>query len=429
MKTQRFAVLGLALAVIAGTATAQFDENDYYVSAPFVNGASGIYVSDSETGVTTPFALGLLIPHYGWFGNDGNFYVPDRGYPALMKVTADGNATPLSLGGHFLKPVTCIPTPDGSAFVVSDMEAHKIVQVDYSGNQTLLHDAASTGGLLAGPDGIAYDDDGNLFVANLLTDTIVKIDPAGSASLFAQDPALIRAPGGLTIDGAGNLYIANYDLHTIVRFRLDTGVGSVFAGPDLEKMVFPNDLKLSREGGLIVAGRQGRVTRIDALGGLEVIFENPELIEFDGVSVKQDSNYCTGRYETYGAGTAGTGGFTPYFGAIFSPCSGHTIGLEFRDFLGGAPGVLLVSSGGLAPGTQQFKGTDLLVDPAGPVFMTLGLFVPGVGGGGGNMTLQFEVPVMTGLDGLQLYHQVFVVDPAAPKGVSASNGLLETFGL
>jgi len=429
LKLKTFAALGLALAVTTGAASAQFDENDYYVSVPFVAGASGIYVADSETGVTTPFSLGLLIPHYGWFGHDGNFYVPDRGFPALMKITPDGVATPLSLGGHFQKPVTCIPTMDGSAWVVSDMEAHKIVQVDYDGNQTLLHDATSTGGLLAGPDGIAFDDHGNLYVANLLTDTVVKIDTAGNATLFADDPALIRAPGGLTIDGAGNLYIANYDLHTIVRFRLDTGAGSVFAGPDLEKMVFPNDLKLSRDGGLIVAGRQGRVTRVDAVGNLSVIFEVPELIEYDGVAVKQDANYCSGRYETYGEGTPGTGGLEPYFGAIFSPCSGHIIGLEFRDFVGGTPAILFVSSGSLPNGALKFKGADMVVDPAGAVFMTLPLFIPGTGAGGGDMTLQFTVPAMTGLDGLQLFHQVFAADPAAPKGVSASNGLLETFGL
>jgi sugar lactone lactonase YvrE len=420
-------IAALAFALGSSAASAQFNPDDYYVSVPF-SAAPGIYQVDAKTGVATPFALPMLVPHYGWFGNDGNLWVPDRGIPGLVKVEPDGTATAMAIGGFFDKPVTCIPTPTGDAWVVSDMGVHKIIRVEYDGTQTVMHDNTTANGLLNWPDGIAYDDEGNLFVANLGNDTIIKIDFAGNATLFSDDSSLIRAPGGLAIDGAGNLFVANYDLHTISRFRMDTGAGELFAGPDSTLMARPNDLKLSRAGGMLVSGKNGRVSRVDAMGNISIMGENPALAELDGVSVLGDSILCNGRYETYGTGLAGSGGFTPDFRAIFSPCAGQTVALDFRDFLGGTPALLVFGTSPLTDGSLKLKGAPLLVDPAGALFLTLPLFMPGSGAGNGDLTLQFVVPPNPALIGLELYHQVFAADPSLPGGVSASNGLKETFG-
>ena len=427
MNGRRILATGLALALTSTALLAQFKSDAYYVSVPFTT-APGIYEVDADTGVATPFAVPALIPHYGWFGNDGNFYVPDRGVPGLLKILPDGSIVIHASGGHFIRPVTCIPTMDDDAWLVADMESDKIVHVDYAGNQTLMYDSASTGGLLDGPDGLAYDEDGNLFVSYLGNDTFVKIDPQRNATLFS-DSDLFKAPGGIAIDGGGNLFVANYDLHTIARFRLDTGEGMVFAGPDSSKMAAPNDLKLSRGGGLIVAGRVGRVSHIDALGNITVLSENPDLSELDGVSVPNDDTLCSGRYESYGTGVAGTGGYVPSLRTVFSPCAGHNIALEFHDTVGGTQAMLLVSGAPLAPGQGNFLGAPLLIDPSAPPFLAIPLWMPGAGAGNGDLDLQFVVPEDPGLPGLELYHQFFAADPGAPFGISASNGLKETFGL
>ncbi len=420
-----FIAFGGALALTTTLASAQFAPQDYYVSSP---AGGGIYRGGAQNGETTPVGLGLLIPHYGWFGNDGNFYVPDRGWNSIMKITPAGNVSVLTAGGILIKPVTVIPTLDDAAWVVSDMEASAILRVGYDGSQQLMHDAASTNGLLYWPDGMAYDDDGNLYVANLGNDTIVKIDPQGNASLFSDDP-IIWEPGGIAIDGAGNLFVANYAFNSIARFRLDTGEGEVFAEPGSDILAKPNDIKLARTGGLLASGRYGRVTRIDALGNSTVVFENPELGELDGVSVPEDATLCTGRFTMYGEGTPGSGGIVPQFRAIFSPCAGQIIGLELKDFLGGAPATMFVGTSALPQGALKFKGAPLLVDPGSAWFLILPLVFPGSGPGNGDLTLQFTVPAMPGLEGLTLYHQVFAADPAAPTGISASNGLKEVFGV
>lgn len=425
---RRLAVLGLAVALAPAVLTAQFEQKDFYVSAP---GAGGIWRGDAETGATTPVALGLHVPHYGWFGNDGNFYMPDRGWPAVMRIQPDGTTTAIVAGSPLIKPVTVIPTLDDQAFILSDMQANSIFRMEYDGTLTLLHDLASTNNLLNWPDGMAFDQDDNLFVANLGDDKIIKIDPQGNATVFFDDPLLVREPGGIAIDGSGNLFVANYALHTIARIRLDTGVAEVLAGPDSTKMAAPSDLKLARSGGLLASGRNGRVTRIDALGNMTVVMENPALSELVGVAVLEDENPCSGRYEVYGTGQAGSGGIVPDFRAMFSPCPGQLIALELRSFMGGAPAILLVSSAPLAQGTAVLKGAPLLVDPGAPIFLVIPLGLPGAGNGpgSGNITLQFLVPAVPALAGLELYHQIFAGDPGAPNGVSASNGLKETFGL
>ena len=417
--------LSLLLAALAAPLAAQFAPQDMILSAP---AAGAMWRVDASNNAGSALATGFAIPHYGWFGADGNLYVPDRGHIALMQVKPDGTYTPISSGGQFIAPVTCIPSLDGQAWVMSDMGASAIFRVDYDGTQTLMHDQTTTSGLLNWPDGMAYDDEGNLFVANLGADNIIKIDTAGHATILSDSP-LIKWPGGLALDGAGNIFVANYKTSTITRTIVATGETTIFAGPEINKILNPNDLKLSRHGGLLTCGRYGSVVRIDALGNMTVIFQDPMLVELDGVAVPEDATLCTGRFEQYGEGTPGSGGFVPKFSAIFSPGPGQTIGLELKDFRGGAPAIMFVGSSPLAAGAMKFKGNDLLVDPNSAIFLILGLALPGVGAGNGDLTMQFQVPVMPALDGLSLYHQVFAGDNGAAHGVSASNGLKETFGL
>ena len=408
----------------AAPAAAQFAPTDLLLSAP---GVGAIWQADPLGGTGGQLVDGMLIPHYGWFGPDGNFYVPDRGWVSILRITPAGEVSVLTAGGNFYMPVTCIPTLDGAAWLVSDMATNRIVRVGFDGSQTVIHDAASTGGLLFGPDGMGFDPDGNLYVANLGNDTLIRIDPQGAATLFS-DADIIAQPGGVAVDRAGNLFAANYATGTIVRFRLDTGEGEVFAGPEFDKVIHPNDLKLSRSGGLITCGRVGSVVRIDALGQMEVAFQDLSLGELDGVSAPEDATLCSGSFTIYGGGQAGSGGAVPQLRAIFSPCPGQLIGLELLDFLGGAPAVMSVGSAALPPGAATLKGADLLVDPAGAVFLPIPLVLPGAGAGHGDLVLQFEVPLVPGLAGIELFHQVFAADPGAQHGLSASNGLAELFG-
>ena len=61
------------------------------------------------------------------------------------------------------------------------------------------------------PHGLAFDANGNLFVA-CGNHTIVKLTPGGVGSVFASSPDIFN-PGGLAFDTTGNLYCADIENH------------------------------------------------------------------------------------------------------------------------------------------------------------------------------------------------------------------------
>ncbi len=117
----------------------------------------------------------------------GNVYVADSGNLVIRKVTGAGVAT--ILAGD---PLT-VGTADGQG-------------------------TAAQFGL---PAGLAVDGTGNVYVADLGSDTIRKITPGGFVTTLAGTPrvsgtadgtggaALFNDPSALAVDGSGNLYVAD----------------------------------------------------------------------------------------------------------------------------------------------------------------------------------------------------------------------------
>ncbi len=82
---------------------------------------------------------------------------------------------------------------------------------------------------LTGPDGLAFDAAGNLYVANCNSITISKVTPAGAVSTFVSSG--LDWPEGLAFDAAGNLYVANHASNTISKIAPPVVVeGQPFSG-------------------------------------------------------------------------------------------------------------------------------------------------------------------------------------------------------
>jgi len=410
--------LPLVAALTLG-ATAVAADNDVYLSVP---AQGSIMRVDLTTGQSSTHATGVLIPHYGWFMENGDMIVPDRGWPAVLKISPTGVVSALSAGGMLKKPVTAIPAPTDDGILLSDTEAMAIFHIAWDGTQTVYADFASTNGLLTGPDGFAIAPNGDMYIANLVGDTIIKVDPQGNASLFSNS-ANISEPGGLVIDNSGNMFVAMYGNSKLMRYRIDTGEEELFAF-DFAKMKSPSDLKLSRSGGLLASTRNSNILRIHPGGDIDVLFHDSSFGDIVGVSSPEDATLCTGKFESYGTGVAGSGGFVPELRALFSPCPGQEIGIEFKDFLGGAPAYFFI---GFGPAAYNTLGGTVLVDVALPTIM-IPIPMPGAAAGEGDLVLPFTVPNQANLVGLELYYQALGADPGAQFGVSFSNGLHETIG-
>ncbi len=114
------------------------------------------------------------------------------------------------------------------------------------------------------PAGIAFDKQGNLYVANFLTSIIDRISADGLRSQFCSGVNL-KGPIGLIVDDLGTVYVANYLSGTIARIN-PAGISSILAS-GLKK---PYYLTLDRDNNLLVSQQDDnsivRITLPKAIG-------------------------------------------------------------------------------------------------------------------------------------------------------------------
>lgn len=66
------------------------------------------------------------------------------------------------------------------------------------------------------PTGITSDSDGNVYVSEFSTNTILKITPDNEKMVYVKSPK-INGPIGLAMDSSKNLYVANYNADNILK--------------------------------------------------------------------------------------------------------------------------------------------------------------------------------------------------------------------
>ena len=123
----------------------------------------------------------------------------------------------------------------------------------------------------------------------------------------------------------------------------------------------------------------------------------------------------------YGAGTAGEAGVTPLLGASGSFVAGGTKMLHLRGVTGPTLGILAIGFGEANLANLPVPGVTLLLDPGFLLTQTVQVGAPGndLAEGG----LDYPVFLPPSVAGYEFFDQVFLLDPAGPSGVSASNGL------
>src|ERR1022692_1870230 len=171
------------------------------------NGAAG-YSGDGGPAINASFhsPSGMAVD------GSGNLYIGDTGNDAIRKVAAATGIVTTVAG-------------DGAA--------------GYSGDGG----PASSAGL-SGPQGVAVDGSGNLFVADTgnavmrkvaaATGIITTVAGNGTAGYAGNGGAAIKAklsgPSGVAVDGAGNLYIADTQNNAIRKVVAATGIITTVAG-------------------------------------------------------------------------------------------------------------------------------------------------------------------------------------------------------
>jgi sugar lactone lactonase YvrE len=208
-------------------------------------------------------AIGAAARFSGPYGiaadTQGNLYVADTANNMIRKITSSGAVSTLAGTGAY-----------GS--------------VDGSGASAQF----------SAPTGIAVDKSGNLYVADTGNNTIRKVSVAGVVSTLAGTPQLIgsadgtganarfQAPAGIAVDDGGNVYVADVYNHTIRKISA-AGVVTTLAGTAgasgsddgngaSARFYYPRGLTVDAAGTVYVADTLNHtIRRITAAGAVSTI--------------------------------------------------------------------------------------------------------------------------------------------------------------
>lgn len=168
------------------------------------------------------FATGITAPNGMDFDSEGNLFVADNLGHKILKITADGTVSEHVTAIN--RPSGILKMRDSDTLLVTRYATNIIVKIAPDGHI----DTLSQGGLLDGPVGLAYDDEGNLFTSNFNNRRLISIQPDGSQSLFSQFPG----PGylGFMTYGNGYFFGTGFDTHKVFKIRQSDTLISALAG-------------------------------------------------------------------------------------------------------------------------------------------------------------------------------------------------------
>jgi len=222
------------------------DDSLYMPSQP----GGGVAYSVDLDGNSSTIATGLLFPLGGVVDAAGNYYVSCFNANHIHKIEPDG--TKSVFAGSVNTPTGLLLSEDEQTLYVACYNLGHVMAIDLG---TGISTVIANGPSLLGPDGLARDEAGNLYIANFLTSQITKLDTDGNESV------LVTLPGSQTgyIDYRdGSLYVAGIDTHRIYEVDVvdgsytilaGTGVSGTTDGPaESARISNPNGLALSNDG-------------------------------------------------------------------------------------------------------------------------------------------------------------------------------------
>ena len=259
-------------------------------------GGSSGYAEGTGTSVRFNFPLGVALD------SSRNLYVADAVNGAIRRITPAGVVSTFVGGSAFFVDATGGPPefsgPHGVAIdvnnnvYVADKFNHSIRKVTPAGVVTTLAGSGSPGfsngtgraATFNGPEGVAVDGSGNVYVADTDNNAIRKITPAGVVSTLAGDGSagLINGPGAsarfftprsLVVGSGGNVYVADEGNNAIRKItsngNASTVAGGTFCGGNVPSSVVchPFSVAIDAAGNLYVANTgRNAILVIDTTG-------------------------------------------------------------------------------------------------------------------------------------------------------------------
>jgi len=246
-----------------------------YLPAPTIVGAVKKVTPD---GTVSNLTTGVAFPEGGTVDSAGIVYVSAYNTGSALWIEPDGTKHTLATG--LAGPTGQAISPDGQYLYVSQYAANSIAKVDLSdGSWTVF----ASGQGISGPDGLSFDESGNLYISNFLSSDILRADSLGNVTTLATLPGNRT---GYCDYRDGILYVAGNLSHRIYAVLPDgswsaiagTGAAGHVDGPaSTARFDLPNGIAVSVTGDtLFVAdnGTQKSLRRIlldDPTGAVETV--------------------------------------------------------------------------------------------------------------------------------------------------------------
>jgi len=254
-----------------------------YLPSPTIVGAVKKVTPD---GTISNLTTGIAFPEGGAVDSAGIVYVSAYNAGTAHWIEPDGTTHTLATG--LSGPTGQAISPDGQFLYVSEYSNNSIAKVDLS-DGTWTPFASGQG--IAGPDGLSFDEAGNLYIANFLSGDILRADPLGNVTTIATLPGNRT---GYCDYRDGVLYVAGNLSHKIYAVLPDgswsaiagTGVAGHVDGPaSTAQFDRPNGIAVSVTGDTLFVADNGtqrslrRILLSDPTGAVETLGSVPSDLE------------------------------------------------------------------------------------------------------------------------------------------------------
>ena len=253
-----------------------------------VDGAGNVYIADKNNNVVRKVSTAGIITTFAGTGAAG--YSGNGGQATLAKLNKPYSAATDAAGNVYIA--------DNNNNVVRVVSASGIIST-YAGNDTAGYNGdgiPASHASLCGPQGIAFDAVGNLYIADAGNNRVRKVNAAGvittvagtGSSGYTGDNGLatsaqLSAPSAVAIDAAGDVYIADI-LNNVVRkidgsTRIITtvagnntpGFGGDGGAATSAQLHYPAGVSLDEGGNLYIADQGNNTIReVDGAGNISV---------------------------------------------------------------------------------------------------------------------------------------------------------------
>ena len=125
-------------------------------------------------------------------------------------------------------------------------------------------------GTLTTPSDMAFDADGNMYIANINSNTINKIDKTGTVTEVPSGGAYgtLDGPKDIDFDKDGNMYVVNTGSSTVNKITPEGAVTAIANGGILGTLSNPMDMEIDSQGNIYITNFKSTINKITPEGAI-----------------------------------------------------------------------------------------------------------------------------------------------------------------